>query len=202
MIRILSFCLLIISQSAAAQTLLVLGDSLSAGYQMALEKSWPSLIAPKLTETSDITSVVNASISGDTSGNSLARLPALLKQHSPDYVLIELGANDGLRGFPPKQIRNNLAQLISLSRESGAQVMLMQIQIPPNYGQRYSKAFADIYPALSKEMQIPLIPFFMEKVVLTEGWLMPDGLHPKEVAQPWIAGFMAEQMLPHLKKQG
>ncbi|KKD58558.1 acyl-CoA thioesterase [Grimontia sp. AD028] len=202
MIRILSFCLLIISHSAAAQTLLVLGDSLSAGYQMAIEKSWPSLIEPKLTETSKITSVVNASISGDTSGNSLDRLPALLEQHSPDYVLIELGANDGLRGFPPKQIRNNLSELISLSQENGAQVMLMQIQIPPNYGQRYSKAFADIYPELSKEMQIPLIPFFMEKVVLTEGWMMSDGLHPKDIAQPWIAEFMAEQMLPHIKEQG
>ena len=78
----------------------------------------------------------------------------------------------------------------------------MQIQIPPNYGQRYSKAFADIYPALSKEMQIPLIPFFMEKVVLTDGWMMSDGLHPKEVAQPWIAEFVAEQILPHIKEQG
>ncbi|WP_325893555.1 arylesterase [Grimontia sp. NTOU-MAR1] len=202
MIRILSFCLLIVSHSAASQTLLVLGDSLSAGYQMAIEKSWPSLIEPKLTEISKITSVVNASISGDTSGNSLDRLPALLEQYSPDYVLIELGANDGLRGFPPKQIRNNLSELISLSQENGAQVMLMQIQIPPNYGQRYSKAFADIYPELSKEMQIPLIPFFMEKIVLTKGWMMADGLHPKEIAQPWIAEFMATQMLPHIKEQG
>ncbi|WP_407332480.1 multifunctional acyl-CoA thioesterase I/protease I/lysophospholipase L1 [Enterovibrio sp. 27052020O] len=202
MIRILSFCLLVLSQSAAAQTLLVLGDSLSAGYQMAIEKSWPSLLEPKVVSVSPINRVINASISGDTSGNSLDRLPALLEQHSPDWVLIELGANDGLRGFPPKQIRNNLAKLITLSQESGANVAIMQIQIPPNYGQRYSKAFADIYPSLSKEMQIPLIPFFMEKVVLTEGWMMSDGLHPKEIAQPWIAEFMAEQLLPHLNKQG
>ncbi|WP_028024561.1 arylesterase [Enterovibrio calviensis] len=202
MIRILSFCLLILSQSAAAQTLLVLGDSLSAGYQMAIEKSWPSLMEPKLADSSPIDRVINASISGDTSGNSLDRFPALLEQHNPDWVFIELGANDGLRGFPPNQIRSNLAKLISLSQENGANVAIMQIQIPPNYGQRYSKAFADIYPTLSKDMQIPLIPFFMEKVVLTDGWMMSDGLHPKDIAQPWIAEFVTEQLLPHLNKQG
>lgn len=190
------------SFSVSSQTLLVLGDSLSAGYQMAIEKSWPTLIEPKLAQSSDITRVVNASISGDTTGNSLDRLPQLLEQHQPEWVLIELGANDGLRGFPPKQIRQNLTKLINLSQESGAQVALMQIQIPPNYGQRYSKAFADIYPALSKEMQIPLLPFFMEKVVLTDGWMMSDGLHPKPVAQPWIAEYVTENLLPHLNEQG
>ncbi|MGF1707296.1 arylesterase [Enterovibrio baiacu] len=198
MIRILSFCLLIISQSAVGQTLLVLGDSLSAGYQMAIEKSWPSLLEPQLVDQGTVTKVVNASISGDTSGNSLDRLPALLEQHAPAWVVIELGANDGLRGFPPKKIRENLTKLITLSQESGAKVMLMQIQIPPNYGQRYSNAFADIYPELSKEMQIPLIPFFMEKVVMTEGWMMQDGLHPKAIAQPWIADFMQEHITPNL----
>ncbi len=169
---------------------------------MPIEKSWPSLLEPNVVSASPIERVINASISGDTSGNGLHRLPALLEQHSPDWVFIELGANDGLRGFPPKQVRNNLAKLITLSQESGANVAIMQIQIPPNYGQRYSKAFADIYLTLSKEMQIPLIPFFMEKVVLTEGWMMSDGLHPNEIAQPWIAEFMTEQLLPHLNKQG
>lgn len=178
--------------------MLVLGDSLSAGYQMAIEKSWPSLLAPQLVGQGTVTKVVNASISGDTSGNSLDRLPALLEQHAPAWVVIELGANDGLRGFPPKKIRENLTKLITLSQESGAKVMLMQIQIPPNYGQRYSNAFADIYPELSKEMQIPLIPFFMEKVVMTEGWMMQDGLHPKAIAQPWIADFMQEHITPNL----
>lgn len=110
------------SFSVSSQTLLVLGDSLSAGYQMAIEKSWPTLIEPKLAQSSDITRVVNASISGDTTGNSLDRLPQLLEQHQPEWVLIELGANDGLRGFPPKQIRQNLTKLINLSQESGAQV--------------------------------------------------------------------------------
>ncbi len=178
--------------------MLVLGDSLSAGYQMAIEKSWPSLLEPQLVGQGTVTKVVNASISGDTSGNSLDRLPALLEQHAPAWVVIELGANDGLRGFPPKKIRENLTKLITLSQESGAKVMLMQIQIPPNYGQRYSNAFTDIYPELSKEMQIPLIPFFMEKVVMTEGWMMQDGLHPKAIAQPWIADFMQEHITPNL----
>ncbi|KXF79867.1 multifunctional acyl-CoA thioesterase I/protease I/lysophospholipase L1 [Enterovibrio coralii] len=200
MFRILTFCLLIVSHSSAAQTLMVLGDSLSAGYQMAIEKSWPSLMAPQLADQTPVTNVVNASISGDTTGNSLDRLPQLLEQHKPDWVMIELGANDGLRGFPPKKIRSNLEELITMSTESGANVMLMQIHIPPNYGQRYSNAFANIYPELSKEMQIPLLPFFMEKVVMTDGWMMSDGLHPKDIAQPWIADFMTEQMSPYLNQ--
>ena len=117
-----------------------------------------------------------------------------VEQHQPDWVLIELGANDGLRGWSPDLIRKNLTQLINLSQQSGAKVALMQIEIPPNYGKRYTKAFSNIYPELSKEMKIPLIPFFMEKVVLTPGWLMADGLHPKEVAQPYIADFVANKM--------
>ncbi|MDD1781462.1 multifunctional acyl-CoA thioesterase I/protease I/lysophospholipase L1 [Enterovibrio sp. ZSDZ35] len=200
MFRILTFCLLLISHSSAGQTLMVLGDSLSAGYQMAIEKSWPSLMAPQLAAHTPVSQVVNASISGDTTGNSLDRLPQLLEQHKPDWVMIELGANDGLRGFPPNKIRANLEELITISAESGANVMLMQIHIPPNYGQRYSNAFANIYPTLSKEMQIPLLPFFMEKVVMTDDWMMSDGLHPKAIAQPWIADFMTEQMSPYLNQ--
>lgn len=173
---------------------MVLGDSLSAGYQMPIEKSWPTLMEQRLRNDGQVEKVVNASISGDTTGNGLARLPALLDTYQPDWVLIELGANDGLRGWSPELIRKNLTQLINLSQQSGAKVALMQIEIPPNYGKRYTKAFSNIYPELSKEMKIPLIPFFMEKVVLTPGWLMSDGLHPKEVAQPYIADFVANKM--------
>ncbi|OAN18684.1 arylesterase [Photobacterium jeanii] len=175
-------------------TLLVLGDSLSAGYNMRAEQSWPILLEPILRQQGHDLDVVNASISGDTTGNGLARLPKLLQQHQPDYVLIELGANDGLRGFPPKTIRQNLATMIEDIQANNAQAMLMQIRVPPNYGKRYSQLFSALYPQLSKEYDSPLLPFFLEEVILKQEWMMNDGLHPKAEAQPWIAEFMAEEI--------
>ncbi len=159
-------------------------------------------MSPIIEKSTPITKIVNASISGDTTGNGLARLPDLLKKHTPDWVLIELGANDGLRGFSTKIIRKNLKELITLSQKSGADVLLMQIQIPLNYGQRYTKSFEGLYPALSKETDSDLIPFFMEKVILTPGWLMKDGLHPTEKSQPWIAEFVSSNISPFINKQG
>ena len=198
MFKVLSFCFLCFSFNAFGQTVMVLGDSLSAGYQMPIERSWPTLMAQRLKASGQAEKVIYASISGDTTGNGLARLPALLDAHQPDWVVIELGANDGLRGWSPDLIRKNLALLIKLSQQSGAQVALIQIQIPPNYGKRYSKAFSDIYPEISAAQNIPLIPFFMEKVVLPPGWLMSDELHPTEAAQPYIADFVLQQLTPYL----
>lgn len=183
-----------------AQTLLVLGDSLSAGYQMSIEQSWPSLLPSELANHNLKVNVVNGSISGDTTGNGLSRLPTLLDQHQPDYVLVELGANDGLRGFPPNVITNNLKNIIAMSEDSGAEVALMQIQVPPNYGKKYTQVFADIYPALASEYQVPLLPFFLEQVIVKPEWMMQDGLHPKPEAQPWIAQFVAEKLAPYLTK--
>ncbi len=128
--------MLVFSSTTLSQTPLVLGDSLSAGYQMPAEKSWPALLPPLLAQQAQPTTVINASISGDTSGNGLARLPKLLKQHKPDFVLIELGANDGLRGFHPKILRNNLSQMITEIKKVRSQPLLMQIEVPPNYGKR------------------------------------------------------------------
>ncbi len=197
--RFLSVLLLVLfSQQGIAATLLVLGDSLSAGYQMPAEKSWPSLLGPEIEKNGHEITVINASISGDTTGNGLARLPALLKSHSPDFVLIELGANDGLRGFAPTTIRNNLTQMITQIETAGAIPLLMQIYVPPNYGKRYSEYFANLYQDISKEYEIPLLPFFLEHIILKPEWMMEDGLHPKADAQPWIAGYMAEQISPHL----
>ncbi|USD66745.1 multifunctional acyl-CoA thioesterase I/protease I/lysophospholipase L1 [Vibrio sp. SCSIO 43136] len=196
MIRFLSLILLLFSSLAPAKTLLVLGDSLSAGYNMAIEQSWPSLLSNTLSERNINIDVINGSISGDTTGNGLARLPNLLSQHQPDYVLIELGANDGLRGFPPKRIEANLNKLIYLSEAASAQPILMQIRVPPNYGKRYSEMFAQMYPKVAHANQVPLIPFFLEQVIIKPEWMMNDGLHPKPEAQPWIADFMAEQLVP------
>ncbi|HHJ3230173.1 arylesterase [Vibrio parahaemolyticus] len=200
MIRLLSlvlfFCLSAASQ--ASEKLLVLGDSLSAGYQMPIEKSWPSLLPDALLEHGQDVTVVNGSISGDTTGNGLARLPQLLDQHTPDLVLIELGANDGLRGFPPKVITSNLSKMISMIKDSGANVVMMQIRVPPNYGKRYSDMFYGIYPKLAEHQQVQLMPFFLEHVITKPEWMMDDGLHPKPEAQPWIAEFVAQELVKHL----
>lgn len=187
-------CFSSISHAASKTTILILGDSLSAGYQMAIEQSWPSLLPQELAEKGIEAHVINGSISGDTTGNGLQRLPALLKQHQPDWVVIELGANDGLRGFPPTTIKQNLLQLIQQSKDAGSQVALMQIMVPPNYGKRYTEAFANVYPDIAKQQDIPLVPFFLEKVIVKPEWMMKDGLHPKPEAQPWIAQFMASQL--------
>lgn len=193
--------MLLLSPSAFSQTLLVLGDSLSAGYQMPAEKSWPALLPEILARQSQPTTIINTSISGDTSGNGLARLPQLLAQHQPDIVLIELGANDGLRGFAPKILRNNLKQMITLIKEMGSQPLLIQIEIPPNYGKRYNELFRNIYPKLSQSLNVPLLPFFLIDIIVKPELMMKDGLHPTAEAQPLIAQFMAQQLKPYLNKE-
>jgi acyl-CoA thioesterase-1 len=190
---------LFILKSAYSQTLLILGDSLSAGYNMPIEQSWPSLLPLQLEKLGKVTEVINGSISGDTTGNGLDRLPTLLEQHQPNYVLIELGANDGLRGFPPQKINANLEMMFTQIKMANAQPLLMQIQVPPNYGKRYSQAFGSLYPNLSEKHDIPLLPFFLEEVIVKPEWIMKDGLHPKPEAQPWIAEFMAKELSPYLK---
>ncbi|MGR5238172.1 arylesterase [Vibrio alfacsensis] len=200
MIRILSLVLVfyLSATAQASEKLLVVGDSLSAGYQMSIEESWPSLLPDALLEHGQDVTVVNGSISGDTTGNGLARLPQLLEQHTPDVVLIELGANDGLRGFPPKLITSNLSKMITMIKNSGANVIMMQIRVPPNYGKRYSDMFYDIYPTLAEHQEITLMPFFLEHLIIKPEWMMPDGLHPKSEAQPWIADFVAQELVKHL----
>ena len=145
--------------------------------------------------------LVNASISGDTAAQGLARLPALLKQHQPRWVLIELGANDGLRGFPAQDVQRDLGQIITQVQQAGAQPLLMQIRIPPNYGRRYTEAFSAVYPALAKQFNIPLLPFYMEQVVVKPEWMQDDGLHPNGDAQPFIASWMAERPEPLVKHE-
>ena len=166
---------------------------------MRIEHSWPSLLSKQLSRQNKFHTVINASISGDTSANGLARLPTLLTQYKPNTVFIELGANDGLRGFMPQTISANLEQMILLVQAQGAHVILMQIDVPPNYGKRYSQAFSNIYPALSKKYNLPLTPFFLREILLKNPqWIMQDGLHPTPQAQPWIARFMAKQLAPYL----
>ena len=187
------FLFLFTCRAMAADTLLILGDSLSAGYRMAANAAWPALLNEKWQAK---TPVVNASISGDTSQQGLARLPALLKQHQPRWVLVELGGNDGLRGFPPQQTEQTLRTIIKDIKAANAEPLLMQIHLPANYGRRYNEAFGAIYPALAREFDIPLLPFFMEEVYLKPQWMQDDGIHPNRDAQPFIADWMANRLAP------
>ncbi|KEF32661.1 Arylesterase precursor [Marinobacter nitratireducens] len=166
-------------------TLLVLGDSLSAAYGVPSETAWVELLKEKLANNGyKQWQVVNASISGETTDGGARRLPGLLEKHSPDVVIIELGGNDGLRGFPPNVIESNLASMISQAKDSGALTILVGMQIPPNYGQRYTSMFADIFPKLSDQYDTELVPFFLDGVYDQEGLMQDDGIHPTVEAQP------------------
>ena len=186
--------------SAQAQTLLVLGDSLSAGYQMQVEQSWPALLSQKWQEEGGKHTLLNASISGETTQGALARLPALLKEHKPDWLLIELGGNDGLRGFAPTITRQNLASMIALAKEQQTRVVLTQIQLPRNYGARYLRQFEQIFPELAQANDLPLLPFFMDDIALRPELMMNDGIHPTPAAQPQIRDKVARFMKPLLSQ--
>ncbi|WP_421213121.1 arylesterase [Aeromonas sp. 600479] len=182
--------------SAQAQTLLVLGDSLSAGYQMQVEQSWPALLNQKWQAEGGKHTLLNASISGETTQGALARLPALLKEHKPDWLLIELGGNDGLRGFAPTITRQNLASMIALAKEQQTRVVLTQIQLPRNYGARYLRQFEQIFPELAQANDLPLLPFFMDDIALRPELMMNDGIHPTPAAQPKIRDKVAAFIEP------
>ncbi|MCD1126622.1 multifunctional acyl-CoA thioesterase I/protease I/lysophospholipase L1 [Jinshanibacter sp. LJY008] len=183
---------------AAADTLLILGDSLSAGYQLPIQQAWATQLGERWKLNPKAPEVINASISGDTAAQGLSRLPELLKTHQPRWVLIELGANDGLRGFPTADIERDLTHIITLVKQANAQPLLMQIRISPNYGRRYTEAFTAIYPKLARQYQIPLLPFFMEKIAIKPELMQPDGLHPTAKAQPEIADFMEQILAPYV----
>jgi len=185
-------------RSAFADTLLILGDSLSAGYRLPVNEAWPTLLAEKYQKTQPNITIVNASISGHTVAQSLEQLPDLFRQHTPKWVLIELGANDGLQGLAIDQMRQNLTTIITTIQQANSQPLLMQIRIPPNYGQRYTQSFANIYPQLAEKYQIPLLPFFMEKIILQPELIQNDQIHPNSAAQPIIAELMAQELAPYL----
>ena len=187
--------LMCMAQNAAAGTVLIVGDSISAGFGLDTSKGWVALLAQRLKKEGFDDSVVNASISGDTSAGGLARLPAVLAAHKPDVVVIELGGNDGLRGQPPAQLQQNLASMIDQSRAGGAKVLLLGMQLPPNYGPRYTKAFTEVYSLLAKEKNVPLVPFFLEGVGGNPELMQADQLHPSVGAQ----GKLLENVWPTLK---
>lgn len=171
---------------ANAQNILVMGDSISAAYGMSLEQGWVAQMAKALREQHPEWSVVNASISGETSGGGLRRLPALLQEHTPAVVLIELGANDGLRGYPLQNLKRNLAQMVQLSQQAGAKVILLPMEIPPNYGERYTSGFRDTFRTVAEDTDSLLAPFLLDGVATDPKLVQSDGLHPTVEAQPLI----------------
>ena len=190
-----ALALMCTAQTAAAGTILIVGDSISAAFGLDTRVGWVSLLEQRLKEQGHDDKVVNASISGDTSAGGLARLPALLAAHKPDVVIVELGGNDGLRGQPPAQLKQNLASMIDASKQKGANVLLLGMQLPPNYGPRYTTMFAAVYSQLAQEKQIPLVPFFLEGVGGIPKLMQADGIHPAAQAQPQLL----ENVWPALK---
>jgi len=175
-----------VAASETIPTIVVVGDSLSAGRGIDLQDTWVSLLQKRLDQRDYEYKVINASISGDTTGNGLRRLPRALEIHQPDIVILELGGNDGLRGLPIPVIRDNFAKMIELSKQRESTVILAGILIPPNYGEEYAAEFAELYPSLAEEYGLPLIPFFMEDVALDPGKMQADGIHPNKSAQPLL----------------
>jgi acyl-CoA thioesterase-1 len=184
--------------SYADQRLLVVGDSLSAAYGFALNAGWVALLSDDLEQRGARLEVINASISGDTSQGGLARLPALLKTYEPAVVIIELGANDGLQGFPLQLMTDNLQQMIRQSKQSGARVLLIGMRIPPNYGSKYTSMFYLSYQQLAQQEQIALVPFLLEGIATVEGMMQADGLHPTATAQTSLLQTVLPELLPLL----
>ncbi len=182
-------------QTDSHVTLLVLGDSLSAAYGIDYQQGWVQLLAKQLAERDPAFHVINASVSGETTGGGIERLPKLLEKYHPKIVLIELGANDGLRGMPIKNLRKNLRLLVNISKQAGAQVLLLDMRIPPNYGKIYTDSFAESFSLIAKETKIELMPFFLDGIAINPEFMQADRLHPNVAAQPLIL----QKVLPYLQ---
>ena len=190
-IGIMFLCLLA-PASYASTKILVWGDSLSASYRIPIEKGWVNLLQQKLGDKFEI---INGSISGETTQGGLTRLSSALETHAPDLIVLELGANDGLRGISPQVTKNNLEQMILQSKQAKADVMLLGMKIPPNYGPAYSEKFEAQFAQLANDYKLPFIPFFLEKIIRDAKLFQADRLHPNAEAQPIIL----ESILPTLK---
>ncbi len=178
--------------------ILVVGDSLSAAHNIPVESGWVTLLQQRLRQQVKAPPpVVNASISGETTAGALTRLPALLQKHRPRVVVIELGGNDALRGLTPAQLRANLEKMIQLSRQAGARVLLLGIDVPPNYGPAYRERLRRTYAELAQQYRTRLVPFLLEGVALQPGLMQADGLHPTAAAQPRVL----ETVWPALRKE-
>ena len=196
------FLFILIASTTSSEennSILIYGDSISAGYGMEKESQWSESLKTLLSDEGYKISVHNRSVSGETTGGGLTRISRILDELKPTFLLLELGGNDALRGYPPKKIYENLNKMIEASKERGIDVFLMQIRILPNYGKRYQTQFESIYPTLSQEKEVILLPFMLNDIALKKELMLSDGIHPNVDAQPLIAEIVFNSLKPHLK---
>lgn len=186
---------------ASQQTILVYGDSLSAAYGLPQQQGWVALLQQKLQQENHHAHIINASISGETSSGGLTRIDDALSKFKPEIVILELGANDGLRGLPIKTTRANLEAMLKKIKKTGAKVLLLGMKMPPNYGASYTAEFSDMYPQLAKAQRTSLVPFMLENVAAKPELIQDDGLHPNAKGQPLILNNIWPHLTPLLKKQ-
>jgi len=183
----------------SAPVILVFGDSLSAGYGIHVEQGWVSLLARKISQLGYGFRVINASISGETTAGGLARLPHALEVQQPRILVLELGANDGLRGLPLAGTHDNLERMITLARARGVTVLLLGMRLPPNYGERYTSGFLNMYADLAQAHQLVLVPFLLDRVALDPALMQADGMHPNEAGQPLLLDNVWPKLEPLLR---
>ena len=198
--RILFLLFLVLPNMAEARIILIVGDSLSAAYGIPVEQGWVALLQERLDSRDYPYRIINASISGDTTANARARLSQALASHEPDVVLLELGGNDGLRGLSLAAMKSNLAAMISSVQETGAQLLLIGVQLPPNYGPRYTEKFQAVYRELAAEHDLALLPSLVDGIGTEQNLMQQDGIHPNVTAQPLIRDHVWEAMLPLLEQ--
>ncbi len=179
---------------AKTPTIVVYGDSISAAYGMAPELGWVNLLSSQLIELAPQYEVINASVSGETTGGGLVRLPKTISIHQPDILILELGGNDGLRGYPIDKIESNLTEMVRIAQAAGARVMLIGMVLPPNYGKRYTRAFEQVFTKIAEANNLALVPFLLDGVATSESLLQRDGIHPRPEAQ----ALLLENILPTL----
>ena len=196
LILFLTFSYSIIAES---KKLLILGDSISAGYGLKESENWVQLLENSLRKAGQELQIINSSISGDTTIGGLSRIESDLEEHKPNYVLVELGGNDALRGYPINKIKSNLLKIIDTSLLAKANPIIMQIRIPPNYGKNYVVAFESIYSEIAEEKNIPILTFLLEKVALNKSLMQLDGIHPNQKAQQIIASQVEQELLSIFK---
>jgi acyl-CoA thioesterase-1 len=201
-IRFLLICCLCLPAVASGQIILVVGDSLSAAYGIPVEQGWVALLQQRLDAGDYPYRLVNASISGDTTANARARLPRTIAEQSPAVVMLALGGNDGLRGLSLKAMKANLAAMIDSAQSAGARVLLIGVQLPPNYGPRYTESFQAVYRDLAREFNLTLLPSIVDGIGTDRELMQADGIHPNAAAQPLISDRVWEALFPLLARPG
>jgi len=187
--------------NADAPAILVFGDSISAGYGLAhVEQGWVGMLRAKLKDEGYGYQVVNASVTGETTAGGLARLPRALALHHPRVVILELGGNDGLRALPIDQMRSNLGKMVDLAVDSGAQVLLLGMRIPPNYGPEFTEKFFAVFADVARDKKAPLVPFLLNDIALSPNLMQADGVHPNELGQPKLLDNVWPKLRPLLRK--